>query len=139
MSYAAIWTAPEEATKKNGSLVILIATAVGTSLDAMVVGVSRAFLDVNIVPIAAAIGFATSCRQSVYWSDALSASASAWRQRRSPESRCADWAFQFSLNICRKDESGGGQIPRNCRNPKQSEAKRPSRKRLDLRAKLSSP
>jgi len=37
----------------------LLATAVGTSIDAMAVGVSLAFLDVNIFVVAAAIGFAT--------------------------------------------------------------------------------
>ncbi|HEY0212670.1 MAG TPA: manganese efflux pump MntP family protein [Paenirhodobacter sp.] len=37
----------------------LVATAVGTSIDAMAVGVSLAFLDVNILVIAAAIGVAT--------------------------------------------------------------------------------
>lgn len=37
----------------------LLATAVGTSIDAMAVGVSLAFLDVNILVVAAAIGFAT--------------------------------------------------------------------------------
>ncbi len=36
-----------------------VATAIGTSIDAMAVGVSLAFLDVNIVVIAAAIGAAT--------------------------------------------------------------------------------
>lgn len=39
----------------------LVATAVGTSLDAMAVGVSLAFLQINIWAIAAAIGFATFC------------------------------------------------------------------------------
>jgi putative Mn2+ efflux pump MntP len=38
---------------------VLIATAVGTSIDAMAVGVSLAFLDVNILVVACAIGFAT--------------------------------------------------------------------------------
>lgn len=37
----------------------LLATAIGTSLDAMAVGVSLAFLNVNIFVIAAAIGLAT--------------------------------------------------------------------------------
>lgn len=37
----------------------LLATAIGTSIDAMAVGVSLAFLDVNIVVVAATIGFAT--------------------------------------------------------------------------------
>lgn len=41
-----------------------ILTAVGTSLDAMVVGVSLAFLDVNILIIAIAIGFATMVMSS---------------------------------------------------------------------------
>lgn len=41
------------------SLPLLMATAIGTSLDAMAVGVSLAFLDVNIFVIAAAIGAAT--------------------------------------------------------------------------------
>ncbi|WP_106409269.1 manganese efflux pump MntP family protein [Teichococcus deserti] len=40
---------------------MLLATAVGTSLDAMAVGVSLAFLEVNIWIIAAAIGGATFC------------------------------------------------------------------------------
>lgn len=44
----------------NRSLMLLVATAVGTSIDAMAVGVSLAFLDVNIVVIALAIGAATT-------------------------------------------------------------------------------
>ncbi|WP_182085306.1 manganese efflux pump MntP family protein [Aureimonas sp. ME7] len=51
--------ADEPAPAVNRSVWILLATAVGTSLDAMAVGVSLAFLDVNIVVIAAAIGLAT--------------------------------------------------------------------------------
>lgn len=38
---------------------VLVATAIGTSLDAMAVGVSLAFLDTNIALIATAIGLAT--------------------------------------------------------------------------------
>ncbi|MBN9271900.1 MAG: manganese efflux pump, partial [Mesorhizobium sp.] len=38
----------------------LVATAIGTSIDAMAVGVSLAFLEVNIVVIALAIGAATT-------------------------------------------------------------------------------
>ena len=38
---------------------VLAATGLGTSIDAMAVGVGLAFLDVNIVPVAAAIGFTT--------------------------------------------------------------------------------
>jgi putative Mn2+ efflux pump MntP len=44
----------------NRSLATLLATAVGTSIDAMAVGVSLAFLQVNIVVIALAIGAATT-------------------------------------------------------------------------------
>jgi putative Mn2+ efflux pump MntP len=47
-----------EAARGN-SLWVLMATAIGTSIDAMAVGVSLAFLDVNILVVAAAIGFAT--------------------------------------------------------------------------------
>lgn len=36
-----------------------MATAIGTSIDALAVGVSLAFLDVNIIIVALAIGFAT--------------------------------------------------------------------------------
>lgn len=44
---------------QNRSWWVLLATAIGTSIDAMAVGVSLAFLQVNIVVIACAIGFAT--------------------------------------------------------------------------------
>jgi len=37
----------------------ILTTAIGTSIDAMAVGVSLAFLDVNILVIAVAIGLAT--------------------------------------------------------------------------------
>ena len=58
MLYAAF--RKEEAVAPVGrSLTVLIATAIGTSLDAMAVGVSLAFLDVNIVVVAIAIGLAT--------------------------------------------------------------------------------
>ncbi len=51
----------DEETPSGRSFWMLLATAVGTSLDAMAVGVSLAFLEVNIWIIAAAIGFATFC------------------------------------------------------------------------------
>lgn len=51
--------ADEAAAPAKVSLSVLIATAIGTSLDAMAVGVSLAFLNVNILVIAAAIGVAT--------------------------------------------------------------------------------
>ncbi|MFG1344591.1 manganese efflux pump MntP family protein [Xanthobacter autotrophicus DSM 431] len=44
---------------RGRSLPVLIATACGTSIDAMAVGVSLAFLSVNIWAVAAAIGLAT--------------------------------------------------------------------------------
>ncbi|MGX1787869.1 manganese efflux pump MntP [Bosea sp. NPDC055332] len=47
-----------EAGPERG-LATLLATAIGTSIDAMAVGVSLAFLDVNIAIVAAAIGLAT--------------------------------------------------------------------------------
>ena len=47
-----------EAQPERG-LATLLATAIGTSIDAMAVGVSLAFLEVNIVIVAAAIGLAT--------------------------------------------------------------------------------
>lgn len=48
------------AEERNGGFGTLLATAIGTSLDAMAVGVSLAFLDVNIIVIAIAIGLATT-------------------------------------------------------------------------------
>lgn len=56
------WTAiagGEETAAPGRSWTVLIATAVGTSLDAMAIGVSLAFLDIDIVVIAMAIGVAT--------------------------------------------------------------------------------
>lgn len=50
---------PADAAPPSASLWALVATAIGTSVDAMVVGVSLAFLEVNIVIIAVAIGLAT--------------------------------------------------------------------------------
>ncbi len=44
---------------KRSSVWLLIITAIGTSIDAMAVGISLALLDVNILLIAAAIGFST--------------------------------------------------------------------------------
>lgn len=54
---------PAEADKPkaapNGSLAMLMAAAIGTSIDAMAVGVSLALLDVDIVVIALAVGLTT--------------------------------------------------------------------------------
>ncbi len=51
----------EEVAQKPArhSFWLLAATGFATSIDAMAVGVSLAFLDVDIVPVAAAIGSAT--------------------------------------------------------------------------------
>lgn len=59
MLYAAVRGKDSSAAAKNTSFLLLLATAVGTSLDAMAVGVSLAFLDVNIIVVAIAIGMAT--------------------------------------------------------------------------------
>lgn len=47
------------AVARDNSLWTVMATAIGTSIDAMAVGVSLAFLDVNIIVVALAVGFAT--------------------------------------------------------------------------------
>ncbi len=60
MLHAAIRNRPEEKeVRPTMSFAVLMATAIGTSLDAMAVGVSLAFLQVNILVIATAIGAAT--------------------------------------------------------------------------------
>lgn len=51
--------ASADAAKAGRSFTVLLATAIGTSLDAMAVGVSLALLDVEIVTVAIAIGLAT--------------------------------------------------------------------------------
>ncbi|MCP4564859.1 MAG: manganese efflux pump MntP [Bosea sp.] len=51
--------APSAEAQSERGLATLLATAIGTSIDAMAVGVSLAFLEVNIVVVAAAIGLAT--------------------------------------------------------------------------------
>jgi putative Mn2+ efflux pump MntP len=57
-------SAPATSGAPKASLAALLATAVGTSLDAMAVGVSLAFLDVNIVIVALAIGATTAVMAS---------------------------------------------------------------------------
>lgn len=49
----------DDAPDKAKSRLALVMTAIGTSIDAMIVGVSLAFLEVNIVLVAIAIGLAT--------------------------------------------------------------------------------
>lgn len=51
----------EVSASAGGSFIALFTTAIGTSLDAMAVGVSLAFLGVNIWVVAAATGLATFC------------------------------------------------------------------------------
>lgn len=58
MIYNSLTAKGNEATPDR-SFSTLLATAIGTSLDAMVVGISLAFVAVNIVVVATAIGFAT--------------------------------------------------------------------------------
>jgi putative Mn2+ efflux pump MntP len=55
--------APEEAEEKpqKHSVWVLAVTGFATSIDAMAVGVGLAFLNVDIIPTAAAIGFTTMC------------------------------------------------------------------------------
>lgn len=50
---------PAAAKPMRHSFWVLAATGFGTSIDAMAVGVGLAFLDVEIFPVAAAIGFTT--------------------------------------------------------------------------------
>ncbi len=54
----------EEAAPVSTTLWATVVTAVGTSIDAMAVGVSLALLDVNIIVIAIAIGFTTMVMSS---------------------------------------------------------------------------
>ena len=53
-----------EAPEASSSLWLTIVTAIGTSIDAMAVGVSLAFLNVNIIVIAIAIGLTTTLMSS---------------------------------------------------------------------------
>jgi putative Mn2+ efflux pump MntP len=55
----------EQERPNRHSLRLLLVTAIGTSIDAMAVGVSLAFLDANILATAFAIGLATFAMTSV--------------------------------------------------------------------------
>jgi len=61
MVYAGFKTPTEDAPEKpdRHGFWLLAVTGLATSIDAMAVGVGLAFLDVAIVPVAAAIGFTT--------------------------------------------------------------------------------
>ncbi len=55
---------PVERPRRHGTA-LLLATAIGTSLDAVAVGVTLAFLDVDITVAAAAIGLATAVMATI--------------------------------------------------------------------------
>jgi putative Mn2+ efflux pump MntP len=55
----------DQAQPNRHSIGLLLATAIGTSIDALAVGVSLAFLDANIVAVALAIGLATFAMTTV--------------------------------------------------------------------------
>ncbi|MGE5537118.1 MAG: manganese efflux pump MntP family protein [Gemmatimonas sp.] len=59
MIYEALTRDGETAKPQRHSLMTLVVTAIGTSIDAMAVGVTLAFLDASIVVVALAIGLAT--------------------------------------------------------------------------------
>jgi manganese efflux pump family protein len=64
MLYTVIWPKDDDADERpqGGSFLVLLATAVGTSIDAMAVGLSLAFLGIGlqgIIAISLAIGCAT--------------------------------------------------------------------------------
>ncbi len=59
MVFKAIWRGESEAAPLRHSFAVLALTAIATSLDAMAVGVTLAFINVDIVTAAAAIGLAT--------------------------------------------------------------------------------
>jgi manganese efflux pump family protein len=60
MIYKSLAQGDASAVKPSAhSLWVLVVTGLGTSIDAMAVGVGLAFIDVNILPVAAAIGFST--------------------------------------------------------------------------------
>ena len=55
----------ENANAKSSSLSLLILTAIATSIDSMIVGVSLAFLNVNIILTALCIGFSTMIMSAI--------------------------------------------------------------------------
>ncbi len=63
MLYTVIWPKDDDGeTSQGGSFLVLLATALGTSIDAMAVGLSLAFIGINlqgIIVISVAIGLAT--------------------------------------------------------------------------------
>ena len=66
MVWAALGDGPEAAEEpRQGSMLLLMLTAVGTSIDSMIVGVSLALLDVDILIAAPIIGVTTFTMASV--------------------------------------------------------------------------
>jgi manganese efflux pump family protein len=59
MALKAVWRGESEPMPVRHSLGLLVLTAVATSLDAMAVGVTLAFINADIITTAAAIGLAT--------------------------------------------------------------------------------
>ena len=59
MAYKAVYQSVGEAPPQRHSFGVLMLTAIATSLDAMAVGVTLAFINVNIAIAAVAIGLAT--------------------------------------------------------------------------------
>ena len=66
MVWAALRDGPEDADEpRHGSMLLLMLTAVGTSIDSMIVGVSLALLDVDILVAAPIIGATTFTMASI--------------------------------------------------------------------------
>lgn len=59
MIWDSVWRPAEQERPKRHSFGLLLMTAIGTSIDAMAVGVTLAFLDAHILVTALAIGLAT--------------------------------------------------------------------------------
>jgi len=59
MAYKALHVRADKPAPRRHSFKLLLMTAIATSLDAMAVGVTLAFVNVNIITAAAAIGLAT--------------------------------------------------------------------------------
>ncbi len=57
--------APPPEDNKKSSRKIIVLTAIGTSIDAMAVGVTLAFMEMNIIIAALSIGLATFCMASI--------------------------------------------------------------------------
>lgn len=104
----------------RGGFGTLLATAIGTSLDAMAVGVSLAFLEVNIVVIALAIGLATTVMSTGgVLAGRFIGAASAAMRRLPAASRWSDWASRSSSSI-------SARRPPRCRASTRCSIRKPS-------------